>query len=265
MDLHKMLVQQPGFDEGMSRYIIYTLKNGKFLMRRYSVDEEYHAAFLKPVYESMEYKRSRFPLLGQSDDEISLIEIQDYRSLKKGVMLVEKSELKEFASLLRQEIIDAGYKDLTSRKSSRVNISIRTNESSIEDPEYYKSPYYTSYALWDSYDSVLNWLKEKGYYEKIYLLPEEVEYVQLYKNEFSGGVEKAAVPGQEKGVRIDDPSLIEEMLGLNEEYKPRSRTQDMIWMRFYLKDQQGYPQFEAHFYIDTPVSPELKLYIDKLD
>jgi ABC-2 type transport system permease protein len=265
INLHKMLIQQPEYDSGISRYIIYTLKNGKFLMRRYSVDEEHHAAFLKPVYESMEYKKSRFPLIEQRDDEIKLIEIRDDRSSKKGVILVEKSELQEFASLFRQELINADYKELTSRQRNYISVNIRENEYNSEDLEYYKRPYPLNYSLGASYDSVLNWLKEKGYYEEIFLLPEEVEYVHLFKNEFSGGVEKAAVPGQEKGIIIEDVSLIKEMLDINEDYKPRSRTEDMIWMRFYLKDHQGYPQFEAHFYTDTPISPDLKAYIDRLD
>ncbi|MGI6779081.1 MAG: DUF6449 domain-containing protein [Acetivibrionales bacterium] len=268
-NLHRHLVENPQKSDGRFRYIIYTLKNGGYLMRRYCVDEIEHAAYLKPVYESMEYKASRFPVIEQNPQEIKTIEINDERSHKKGIILTDEGEIREFAGLLARELVDADYEELVLREHGYMVIRITENEQygySAGNGRTHR------YELRMSYSSVLDWLKEKGYYEKFALLSDEIEYVSMEREDINGIIEKyppvtmetAAIPGQEEGaVIIKETHLIEELLNMERPYRS-GRYKDRIWIRFYLKEQPEYPQYETYIYSDTPVSPELKVYIDML-
>ena len=67
MALHTQLIKQPRQKvSGPRPYIVYILKNGKYQVRQYTINEKQYAAFLKPIYESMEYKDRKSTRLNSS-------------------------------------------------------------------------------------------------------------------------------------------------------------------------------------------------------
>ncbi|WP_258361066.1 DUF6449 domain-containing protein [Moorella sulfitireducens (nom. illeg.)] len=248
--LHRELVANPGAKTGLTRYIIYTLADGGYLARRYYIDEKQYASFLKPIYESPEYKQARFPVVTQDPAAIKMIEIDDYRVPKRAVILTDRMEIGEFTVRLKQDVLDATFEELTAGKKDYVHITIVD--------AYGRSDHYT---LPDSYRSVINWLKEKGYYEDIVLLPEEVEYAVL-ENPLTPGNAKDVTASRR--VEIRDRRVIEELLNINgsADFTVKTRVIEVI---FYGRTTAGPFQFNSFINPDWPVSAALKEYMIRLD
>jgi len=243
--LHRQLLEKPHDQKGMSRYLIYTLDNGDHLIRRYYIDERQYASVLKPVYESLEYKRARFPVMDQDSTEIKLIEIIDYRVPKRTTILANGVEIGEFADRLEQDLLNITFEELIADTEQNVQINITdVNE---------KSMYYN---LRPCYMSVIAWLKEKGYYENTMLLPEEIEYAILEK--------AAAENGPPERVEIRERRLIEELIDINgsDEYIDQEKIIDVI---FFGRTTNGPFQFNRSIHRDWPASEALKEYLKQLD
>jgi len=77
--LHTQIIQNPTHKTGGSaRYIVYILKNGKYQVRYYIYDENQFDSLLTPIYESMEYKRAKFPVLNQEPKDIEKEYLEDF-------------------------------------------------------------------------------------------------------------------------------------------------------------------------------------------
>lgn len=248
--LHKELIQSTGSNNGMTRYIIYSLKNGDNLIRQYNFDDQEYAALLKPIYESVEYKHARFPVITQNPDKIKMIEIMDSRTPKRPAVLTSSEEIKEFASCLKEDIINTSFRQLTDNMQNDININI----TGINDK-------YMNYNLRTNYTSTIKWLKDKGYYQQIMLLPEEIEYVELeYPNEFIRDDSKQL---KTKRVTIKDQKVIEELLSFSSpDYLPDRR---FIYVNFYGGSGSNAFQFNQLLHLDRQVSDELKSYIEELE
>ncbi|AKL94017.1 hypothetical protein CACET_c05070 [Clostridium aceticum] len=239
--LHETLIENPSFVSGRSQYIIYTLKNGKHLIRQYIVDERKYASLLKPIYESEEYKRGRFPVITQKAEDIKLLEIVDYRSPKRPVVLAESAKVQELVELLQEEIQKLSFQELTFSERNAPRIIITDNNEKRMD-----------YAIRNSYTSVIQWLKEEGFYESILLLPEDIEYVLLQKTGESP-----------KNVEIRDPQVIEELLTLSN-YLEDSSVSETILVSFYIKSSSGLAHHMDNIAQSIPVSDELRTYLNQL-
>ena len=201
--LHRCLLEKPRMKEGSSRYIIYTLDNGRYLSRQYYLDEERCAFALKPIYESLEYKKARFPVVMQAPTEIKWIEIGDHRTFKKPVCLTDSEEIKEFAARLKNDVLEATFEELMTEPGNR---SVLEENAYMRIKDVHEKEIH--YALRPAYRTVLAWLKEKGYYEQALLLPEEVDFVEL-------SLLGPQVDPSSRRIKIEDPRLIEELLSIN--------------------------------------------------
>jgi len=248
--LHRQLLDKPHDNKGVNRYIIYTLDNGAYLARQYYIDEKQYASLLKPVYESLEYKQARFPVVAQDPAEIKLIEIYDARTSKRPAILAARAEIGEFVARLKQDVLNATFEELTANTDEYVQIKI------VYDDE--KSVHYT---LRPGYRSVIDWLREKGYYENIMLLPEEVEYAILEYPIESEAFRTGSAP---KRVEIRDRQLIKELLSINgpDDYTDPGKIINVI---FSGRTSAGPFQFNRSIHRDWPVSEALKEYMKQLD
>lgn len=202
------------------------------------------------MYESLEYKQARFPVVTQSPDEIKMIEIGDRRTSKRPAILADRAEIGEFAARLKQDVLSATFEELTANTEENVYINVvDVNEKSVH------------YTLRPGYRSVIGWLKEKGYYEEIALLPEEVEYAVLEYPVPSEAYNTGPVP---KRIEIRDRRLIEELLNI---YGPDDYTSlgDIINVTFSGRTAAGPFQFNRSIHRDWPVSEALREYMKRLD
>lgn len=240
ISLHKLLVHDIHADKGRQIYIVYSLKNGKRMIREYTVNGKEYAPFLKPIYESDEYKEARFPVLRQNPNQVKMLEIaDDSRTSKKPVLITDSKEISQLMGALRKDLARATYEEMLATKSNYPRITVTDLKDKSID-----------YMIRDSYSSVTGWLKQKGYFEKCILQPEEIEYATLEKS-------NAAPEDNRQRLEIRDPKLIKELLDINAGYE---FTENTIMVEF----QTKHNSFQEFINKDTKVSPELKKYLEKL-
>ncbi len=167
-DLHSQIILEEDHEGSRSQFIVYSLKNGKNLVRQYTIDEKKFACLLKPIYESTEYKEARFPVFRQTSKDVKMIEIDDSRTPKEPLILAQDTEISELMERLRQDIRDLTFDEMRIWSNNEPNLRIRN----MKDEEMY-------YSLRDSYSTTFQWLSEKGYLETTILQPQEIEYVML--------------------------------------------------------------------------------------
>jgi len=249
--LHQELVANPTPPEqGRRYYFAYILSNGKHLIRQYILDEKQEALFLKPIFESLEYKEARFPVLTQNTSEIKLIEINDERTSKKPLLLTDTNEIEEFTKLLKLEILATTSTELIYPAREFINISIiHLNGECM------------NYALRSNYQSIFQWLKEKSYTDDFMLLPEEINHITL-ENPEKFGQDGIKV----KPLKITAPAIIEELtwFTISRPYDPYKETK-RYEVTFYGNEEKQINRFDMEILKNLPVSPALKTYLQQLD
>lgn len=142
--LHKMILEDRS-KNGYLDYIAYKLKNGKKIVRYYTIDTNLYASVLGPIYESEGYKEDRFPILHQKAADLKLIEIHDYTSNEKAVVISDKSQLDSFIKEMQKDINGFKYQqlvpgaetkrwiDVTYEKDKRISYEINTNYTNTLD------------------------------------------------------------------------------------------------------------------------------------
>ncbi|ACL76934.1 DUF6449 domain-containing protein [Ruminiclostridium cellulolyticum] len=147
-ELHKMILENRS-KEGSSTYIAYTLKNGKKVVRYYTLDTNLYASALGPIYESKEYKNGRFPVLHQEADDIKYIQVRDYVNNKQPIVISDKEKLKSFITEIRKDINSFNYEQLSNQADDKLWIEISDNNDRI-----------ISYGVNSNYMNTLKWFSD---------------------------------------------------------------------------------------------------------
>ncbi|MDO0825273.1 DUF6449 domain-containing protein [Desulfosporosinus nitroreducens] len=244
-ELQRHLIKERKTGEGPSRYIIYSLKNGGYIIRQYKINEtdQNDAALLKPIYESVEYKKLRFPTISLRPDDIKLITLNDHRIGKNPLILTEDTEIQEVTELLKNEIIKMSYEDIVSGTDQYISISVIDNK----DKE-------TRILIQRSFISLIKLLKDKGYYDRFALLLDDIVSVELEKEERTSNSNQAVIP---KRVKIYEREVIEELVNVDPIKDYNSNT---VLVRFNIRNSS----WQRHVNIDTAVSARLKGYFEEL-
>lgn len=148
-ELHKMILENRS-KEGFSTYIAYTLKNGKKIVRYYTLNTNLYASALGPIYESKEYKNGRFPILYQEADDIKYIQVHDYVNNKQPIVISDKEKLKSFITEIRKDINSFNYEQLSNQADDKLWIEISDNNDRI-----------ISYGVNSNYMNTLKWFSDK--------------------------------------------------------------------------------------------------------
>lgn len=204
IELQKHLIKERKKGAGSSRYIIYTLKNGEYIIRQYTMNEADpgDAAFLKPIYESQEYKSLNYPAMKLAPEDIKLISVSDDRSGKRPVNLTGTEEIRELTELLKKETAEMSYEDMTSPRDSYIQLSVLENNKRYDK----------RIPVQRSFTSLLNWLKAKGYYDQFALHLEDIQSVELEKGDQRAYSGNKADPGR---VTVKERDVIEELLNMD--------------------------------------------------
>lgn len=195
--LHKLILENRS-TEGYSSYLAYKFKNGKTIVRRYTLDTSLYASALGPIFESKEYLEGRFPILYQEPADLKYIEIADNRIRRNPVVVSGKNQLESFKEALRRDINKLGYNELISKSQRVLYIDIMDNEDRV-----------ISYDIRSSFTNTISWLKKEGLFEKVVIKPEEVDFVTL-KNIIYDGIYSS-----DKPIEITDKNLIQELLNFS--------------------------------------------------
>lgn len=242
--LHRMILENRNID-GSSSYIAYKLKNGKKIIRKYPIDTEFYASALGPIYESSEYKESKFPILYQEAGDLKYIEITDTRAGKTPFVVSDKARLESFKTALRKDIGKLDYGELISQPQRVFYIKVVDNaEISVV------------YDLGYAFSNTLDWLKWEGIYDQLVIKPESIASIALENPNYTG-------KGQNKKVEITDKKLIQELIDLTFEVRYSKNTPAYT---VYLMPSSGSDRDKYSFtaYLNGKISPELKSYIDMI-
>ena len=250
-NLHKLILDTRS-DNGNDNYIAYKLKNGKKIIRRYSIDTDRYASVLTPIYESKEYKEGRYPILYQGVNDIKYIEINDNRTSDTPFVLSDKAKLEGLRVAIRKDIDNLSYQELISNYQTALNINI----VDIKDRSI-------TYAVGSSYSNTIDWLKKEGIYEQIVIKPESIIdsvvltsiYDEIDKSDNSSPA------SQLKTVNITNKAIIKELLDLSIITDTYNGPFDYS-VTFTKGSNSHLYDFPMSF--NAKVSPELQSYVDKI-
>jgi len=165
--IHKTIIENMSDIENNHNYdvwysnidIKYKMKNGRYLSRSYSVNENLILDNVAIMYETEEFKIAAFPILTQNIDEIKYLEINDE---KENKVVGDKQEIKALTDALKKDILNSKYTDVNKEQSryNYKNIYVRTYKDD-EFARYNEMQIYNrDYFIYPSYENVNAWLRE---------------------------------------------------------------------------------------------------------
>ncbi|CAH2214217.1 DUF6449 domain-containing protein [Tepidibacter aestuarii] len=164
--------------------IAYKLKSGREVRRRYYILKEDYIKYLKPIYESKEYKEINNRIFEANYSDIEKITIRPVENSNKVTSITDQEDIKECLAILKDEISNQKYEDMTDKKVdwADINISLIEDKNKKEDDEdWIEGKYDNSINLrWDkSFVKFEKWLEEKGYIKNSRITPEEIAYATV--------------------------------------------------------------------------------------
>lgn len=175
---------------------IYHLSDGSTMTRGYRIDYDKYTNYIKPIHESKEYKEIHYDILHVNPADVEKITLRpNMRSSKyKEAVILDPAEIKEAIDTMKQDVTMATYEQMTGQKEPWASVSLLIANNKLDNyPKLVESQPQTTKqydrdkhinASWHKYDYLLeNWLKEKGYYQKARVLPEEISYAVAEKIE----------------------------------------------------------------------------------
>lgn len=177
--LHKQLLENR--DRLMniedSRYtgeisVLYKLKNGRTMARRYAVPDEFIESnqHIKEIYESREYKVKYNTIFHLDLDKLSYIDVTyDDSGKSERIKIIDKKKVNEVISVIKADILHETYEEIRDNDNRLGYINIYYDNDT--DNETYENNTSTKvdnsiYLRWKkSYDGLTKWLKDNGYYE----------------------------------------------------------------------------------------------------
>ncbi|WFD11490.1 DUF6449 domain-containing protein [Tepidibacter hydrothermalis] len=236
--------------------IAYKLKNGKEIRRRYFVQKEDYIKYLKPIYESKEYKEMHNRIFDVNDSDIEKITIRPVENSNKVTYITDKEEIRECLEILKDEINNQKYEDMIDKKAAWADIDISLVENKKDDNEDgIEDKYDNNINLrWDkSFVKFEKWLEEKDYIKNSRITSEEVAYATVEKNENPDDIHidqygRYINQNEKKVKRLDilDKDKIEVCLRNYENDYYRSNSNAKYIIGFYSEDKNNivYGSFE---------------------
>ncbi|SHQ78747.1 Uncharacterised protein [Mycobacteroides abscessus subsp. abscessus] len=180
-DLHKQILSNKESKRALGEpyetaFFVYELKNGKKLVREYEINKEDYLAYYKPIHESKEYKEVTYPVFNLTMDEINMITIESMGYKNDRAVISEKADIKEFLSIIKEDILASTYEEMYSSKSFQSHISFSLNNSK----EYYG---YADLPALDTYQKLEDWLAEKELLDNAFISEEDIDYALVLEKE----------------------------------------------------------------------------------
>ena len=161
----------------VSMPICYNLKNGKTLKRKYHLDYEKDKAYLKPLFETREYRLTRFSLIDGKDRSFTKIEIDDRRFAKTNIyttLYPNNDDMAKLISALKKDMANATYEELTQRSgisSAMINVSweeqLKTYDKIAIEEKANMFPNSEAFSVYPSYLHTIDMLNKLGYYDSL--------------------------------------------------------------------------------------------------
>ncbi|WP_075038032.1 DUF6449 domain-containing protein [Halobacillus dabanensis] len=173
IDLHEQLIEvsNPLEDGRDSFFFVYRMEDGSEIYRQYRVDEQEVAEAKKAVYETEEYKKIEYPVLGLDPDKVNRLHIGSY-SGQGGKEFYDPELIAGFVEVLKEDIEGISYEDMVTPRGLYSNVHFTVNGN----PD---NPFHVQ--LHPSFERTMGWLKEKGFYEEAMTLPADIHRADVYR------------------------------------------------------------------------------------
>lgn len=239
-------------------YITYNLKNGKTLVRQYSVNLRNEQSLLKPIMETEEYKRCIFPVTSGETESINAVTINDTRCGTFGKYFAEKPAdteiINKICAALKKDIENAKYEEFAYGESTLTYIEIEewipwyyegTDILVPQDESYGGYTDYYQYYVRPSYTNTIAVLSELGLYNTI-PAPESYNKASIIVNDFMKNLDepkvvvtKIADKETEADLIIDNPDDVLKLYKYVTETTPNRYDAH--------RDENGYGAFDITF------------------
>jgi ABC-2 type transport system permease protein len=281
-NLHQEIIAHRGEEKGViiprainqkRVSLAYQLKDGSCFYRNYTINFAKYKEQLKPIYESREHKIHQHELLRVNLDDIKLVEINSQNG-NKSVSISDKEMLQQAVAVLRNDIYDQSYEDMTINKRPAwgdimVTIAYDKNQppampdvAMVADNSTIRTEknYYQIYLSWEkSYMHFERWLQSTGLYNQARILPDEdisyalIDYVPdgidraTYRNLREKGLNEELLEEKPGILKISDSAQLELCL---QNYRDYSYSEQAVYLVvFKLKNGNSFsglfPQAEA--------------------
>jgi ABC-2 type transport system permease protein len=177
LDLHNEIIANKESLEEKNPYwanvfIVYELKNGNKQIRQYNIPTNNgYEEYLKPIYESTEYKKITYNVLNVENRNVDQITISPNGPVDHQAMIASSDKISELMAILKDEVTNASYEGLTNTKGLTSHISI---EVSDDDQHVYLE-------LLPTYKKLLDWLEKENLIEDALLTADDIEYAVIAK------------------------------------------------------------------------------------
>jgi ABC-2 type transport system permease protein len=163
------------FDPHETAYFVYELKDGSKVIREYRINKLLYSDFYKPIFESTEYKRSSQQIFNVDEKKIRYISLAPNGPVNKILTISDPNDVKTMISLLKADILAESYEDSIyyNQRGSTIDISMGKDWG-------------INMELRPSFKKVIKWLKEKGWFDRATVSADDLDYVLIGKNNFSG-------------------------------------------------------------------------------
>lgn len=189
----------------------YELNNGRKIVRYYDIPFEPYKPLYKPIVESNEFKENHYSLLreGAKNEVIDKITIQPDGPTGKRAVITDPKKIKEFTSIVKEELKSETAEQIFDDSSSWAYIEFLYSNNKQMNVPWKKS-----------YRKVEEWLKQNKLLEQARVMPEDLAYAVVIKNEegkeryeymHSNEVEQN-FKDREDGMRIKDKKQLEQAL-----------------------------------------------------
>jgi ABC-2 type transport system permease protein len=149
---------------------MYELKNGKKVVRSYTVSYKNYYKYLKPIYESDEYKKINYEILRTDYNNMNKVVVTSILDPSKKITLIDNNEIKDAVKNLKEDINNESYSEMIDNKDPWADVLILLpNGKEV-------------YSSWDkTYVNFEKWLDKKGYTDTIKVSQDEVSYIIVEK------------------------------------------------------------------------------------
>jgi ABC-2 type transport system permease protein len=191
--------------------VAYELKNGEKIVRYYDVPFETYKPLYKPIVESTEYKENHYSLLRDSkkNEVIDKITIHPEGNADKRAVIADPEKIQELTNIIKEEL---------KMETAEQTFDYTSNWAYIEF--LYSTNKQMNISWKKSYKKVEQWLKDNNLLEQARIMPEDLAYAVVVKNE--EGKERyeyirsdeieAKFKDRPDGLQIKDKKQLEEVL-----------------------------------------------------
>ncbi|GEN54998.1 DUF6449 domain-containing protein [Halobacillus faecis] len=173
LDLHEQLIE---ISNPLSRgedyfFFVYQLEDGSEIYRQYRVDEEVVREEKKAVYETKEYKKIKYPVLGLESSDVNQLVIHP-NAAPGEEELYDPEKISAFMEVLKQDIHQLSYEQMMAPQGLSSGVSF-TLDGMQENPYHLQ--------IYPSFENTVEWMKREGFYEKMMIQAEDIQHAEVYK------------------------------------------------------------------------------------